>query len=372
VPSSLNLVSSESLSLIPLLNLAEQHFGLQAAEFRVQAMPGGMSSRRFFRVEVGSDPSQSAVGMYFADASRSDEGPGGSAENWPFIEVQQLLESRGVRVPKLFKQDTQSGWLLVEDLTDETLAAALQKHPQQREALYQSAVRALAHAQVALTDLPKQSIVSTRRFNFDLLLWEIEHFREYALAARSIELNPAQSARFQRAAGHLAQTIEALAAGFVHRDYQSRNLMVAPELPLATLPETVAPVLAWLDFQDALLGPRVYDLVALLNDSYQSFTREFVERRLEEYVKARGLPASALPQVQREFDLCTVQRKLKDAGRFVFFHKKSGDASYLPFVSPTIEKIRASLSHLEDDPVLFDFASLLQEVLPEADLARTT
>ena len=28
--------------------------------------------------------------------------------------------------------------------------------------------------------------------------------------------------------------------------------------------------LCWIDFQDALLGPRVYDLVALLNDSYQA------------------------------------------------------------------------------------------------------
>ncbi len=46
--------------------------------------------------------------------------------------------------------------------------------------------------------------------------------------------------------------------------------------------------LSWIDFQDALLGPRVYDLVALLNDSYQTFDRPFVEARLREYADSRN------------------------------------------------------------------------------------
>ena len=45
--------------------------------------------------------------------------------------------------------------------------------------------------------------------------------------------------------------------GFTHRDYQSRNLMVLPGGEQVVI-----------DFQDALLGPRQYDLVALLRDSY--------------------------------------------------------------------------------------------------------
>ena len=73
----------------------------------------------------------------------------------------------------------------------------------------------------------------------------------------------------------------------MHRDYQSRNLMVVDDGTLR---------LVWIDFQDALLGPRVYDLVALLNDSYQEFDRPFVEARLAEYAEAAGLPAKDLPR----------------------------------------------------------------------------
>ena len=38
--------------------------------------------------------------------------------------------------------------------------------------------------------------------------------------------------------------------------------------------------LVWIDFQDALMGPRVYDLVALLCDSYQTFDADFAAARL--------------------------------------------------------------------------------------------
>jgi hypothetical protein len=97
---------------------------------------------------------------------------------------------------------------------------------------------------------------------------------------------------------------------FVHRDYQSRNLMVR-----------ASGAICWIDFQDALLGPRVYDLVALLNDSYQEFDRAFVEARLDEFAAAAGLGKDERALLGREFDYVTVQRKLKDAGRFVFIDR---------------------------------------------------
>ena len=99
--------------------------------------------------------------------------------------------------------------------------------------------------------------------------------------------------------------------------------------------------LCWIDFQDALLGPRVYDLVALLNDSYQTFDRPFIEARLDEYARAARLGAEARAEVGREFDRVTVQRKLKDAGRFVFIDRVKKNPSFLKFVEPTIAKVRA-------------------------------
>ena len=107
--------------------------------------------------------------------------------------------------------------------------------------------------------------------------------------------------------------------------------------------------ICWIDFQDALLGPRVYDLVALLNDSYQEFDRAFVDARLDEFARAAGLAASARAALGREFDYVTVQRKLKDAGRFVFIDQVKHNPSFLRFVTPTIRKVHGALARLGDD-----------------------
>ena len=150
-----------------------------------------------------------------------------------------------------------------------------------------------------------------------------------------MSLSAPDRALFDEIAGRLAKRIAGLSRGFVHRDYQSRNLMVRDDGSLV-----------WIDFQDALLGPRVYDLVALLNDSYQEFDRAFVEERLSEYAAARGLPKDDARAVILEFDLVTVQRKLKDAGRFVFIDKTKNNPSFLKFVTPTVRKVKVALSRL--------------------------
>lgn len=295
--------------------------------------------------------------MYVPDAKKSDEVVKSDLgeRRWPFLEVRDLLEDHGVRVPKLLAEDCEAGFILVEDLGDDTLARHLEGHPERREQLYRTAVADLAHAQRALSPLPPGSVVASRAFDEDLLHWEVDHFREWALEARGIALSATDRETFERAARHLARTIAAWPRGFVHRDYQSRNLMV--------LDGPRGPDLVWIDFQDALLGPRVYDLVALLSDSYQTFERSFVEARLDEYATHLELGQGGRSAVGREFDMVTVQRKLKDAGRFVFIDRVRNNPGFLCFVEPTIDKVRAALARLAGDQALDDLRCLLGRLL---------
>ena len=62
-------------------------------------------------------------------------------------------------------------------------------------------------------------------------------------------------------------------------------------------------------------------------------------------------------ELVREFDRVTVQRKLKDAGRFVFIDRQRQNPAFLPFVSPTIRKVGAALARLAPDET--DMAALL-------------
>lgn len=340
-------------SLTDLNAIAAQYADGQ--EFHIEEMPGGASLRRFFRVQVGGLPS--GIAMFFPDALNPEEANAQKAgiqsgrQEWPFLEVRGVLEAARVRVPKLLAEHCQTGWIIVEDLGSMTLAETLLKEPERKLELYQRAVRDLANAQQNLAKLEPDCVISTRRFDQALLNWEMEHFLEWCIDGRNIPVTEAERQEFLAMAKQIAQRISRMPYGFVHRDYQSRNLMVLEQ-----------GALGWVDFQDALLGPRVYDLVALLGDSYQTFTHDFIVARLREYCSAMGIERE-LPEICQEFDLVTVQRKLKDAGRFVFIEHKKGDDSYLKFIEPTLGKLRMAARRLHEDPLMQQLERWLTQVL---------
>lgn len=307
--------------------------------FPLSLIPGGASPRRFYRTDLdGARAIVMLVPPDTGDVAFARE----RGRPWPFLEVRELLACSGVRVPALLAASVTEELLLVEDLGD-TLAAHLAQRPDERESLYRLAVCDLARAQAALAVLPEDSVVRLRAFDETLLGSELDHFWDWAIAARAVS---APYPPFQRARDYLLRELGALPRSFTHRDYQSRNLIVTPA-PGAPGSATQR-ALGWIDFQDALLGPRAYDLVALLCDSYQPFDRTFVEARLDDYAAARALTPLDRRALGREFDLLTLQRKLKDAGRFVFIEKKRQDPSFLPFVRPTLDIVLDALSRLTD------------------------
>jgi hypothetical protein len=339
------------VDLTPLSELIERI--APGAPFNYESMPGGASTRRYFRVMLPAG--KTAVAMFVPEGPRPEEVQKLiERPQWPFLEVRALLEAHAVDVPHVIAEDTARGWLLIEDLGEDTLANVLLRRPNDKLALYTRAVRDLARAQTALQSMPADSVVASRAFDEELLRWEIEHFREWALEARGFALRADDRAAFDAIGVRLAKRIAGWKRHFVHRDYQSRNLMVRP-----------SGAIFWIDFQDALLGPRVYDLVALLNDSYQEFDRAFVEARLDDFAREAGLDESDRAALGREFDLVTVQRKLKDAGRFVFIDRVKNNPSFLRFVTPTIRKVHGALARLADDEDMRALASLLRRALPD-------
>jgi aminoglycoside/choline kinase family phosphotransferase len=105
-----------------------------------------------------------------------------------------------------------------------------------------------------------------------------------------------------------------------------------------------------------------------LNDSHQQFDREFVEARLSDYANAAALSRrfdeESRAQLLDEFDLVTAQRKLKDAGRFVFIDRENGNSAFLKFVTPTIKKVGGALERLAPRyPELAELRAVLEGAL---------
>jgi hypothetical protein len=120
---------------------------------------------------------------------------------------------------------------------------------------------------------------------------------------------------------------------YVHRDYHSRNLMVAEPNP------------GIIDFQDAVYGPITYDLVSLFKDAYIRWDEERVIDwvvRYWEKAKAAALPVDAdFAAFYRDFEWMGVQRHIKVLGIFARLFHRDGKNRYLqdmPLVMAYVRK----------------------------------
>jgi aminoglycoside/choline kinase family phosphotransferase len=252
-------------------------------------------------------------------------------------------------VPRVLRTDLRRGLIALEDLGDATFESAVKDAAAATRApLYRDAIDQIVALQALGARGSDPSCVAfSRRFDESLLRWELAHFREWYLEAeRGVALPAGDSAILESAFDWIARALAAEPATLVHRDFQSRNLMlVGPG----------APALRVIDFQDALLGSRAYDLVALLRDSYVALSAGEVDALRGHFVARAGIEDAAA--FRRLFVLQTLQRKLKDAGRFVFIDRVRKNPSFLRWIPTTITYVRDALA--EAPPEL----SKLREVL---------
>jgi aminoglycoside/choline kinase family phosphotransferase len=323
---------------------------------RVERLPGGAGNRIYWRIHGLNGKSKSAVVMELpADPVKSEEASKDhSPEELPFLNVHRYLERIGVRVPRLLLDASRDGFLVIEDLTDRTLEQAL-KNGANRRKLYSDAIDRLARLRAHAEQNPDKTCVAwTRAFDYDLYHWEFEHFIEYGLLARGAAPTKAELLTLRQHFARIARELSEAPRGFTHRDYQSRNNMV-----LAKGEQVV------IDFQDALQGPRQYDLVALLRDSYVELDRPLIDAMLQRYLKEFGKEGAErldADEFVAFFDLLTVQRKLKDAGRFVFIDRVKKNPSFLAHIPSSLHYVRDALKRR---PELREVQEILVKHVPE-------
>jgi len=318
----------------------------------VTKLKGDASNRSYYR--VGTWPNSYVVMVMPKDAGKSEEATKGDApKELPFVNVHRYLERLNVRVPRILRFDEPKGMMVLEDLSDQTFEKALDERT--REELYLRAVKLLARLRAAAEKDPRPDCIAFGRgFDEDLYDWELHHFREWGLEAWSGKKpEGAERAELDQIFRRISKQLAALPRGFTHRDYQSRNLMLKDG------------ELVVIDFQDALLGPRQYDLVALLRDSYVELPRPFVEQMLKEYVAELERVTGekiAFDEFVKVFDLLTVQRKLKDAGRFEFINRVKGNPGFLVSIPASLRYVRDALDR---QPQLADLRRIVGRYVPE-------
>lgn len=312
-----------------------------------RSLHGDGSDRRWHRIEHNSD----SLIMVDHDIRMDDR----RQEVDAYVDIGRHLAHCGVPVPQIFLFDTFAGMVFLEDLGDQHLQRVIQSSDPARclqwyrQVIDQWIHMALAGARGFDTDWTFQSA----RYDRDLILEkECRYFcnafvRQY-LGGR--DPYDHLSNEFQALADCVDQT---QIMGFMHRDLQSRNIMVKNGR------------IGFIDFQGGRLGPLQYDLASLLIDPYVALDAGQQEQ-LKQYAKLALAERHGINPLRFEsgYYPCAITRNLQMLGAFAFLSRVKGKIEFEKYIPGAVFSL---LKNLKDkrSPTLPGLTALVERIVYE-------
>lgn len=247
-----------------------------------------------------------------------------------FLQTTAILSGAGVRVPRVLAEACDGpGWMLLEDLGPRTLGDWKGRPWSEVTGYFEDALEIAER----IAKLPPAGLADLNpTLGRELLRKELAQTWDLFLAPKDLLGGPALEAA-------LGQALDAICAKLgeeepvpCHRDFMARNLMPLPGTSRVAV----------LDHQDLRLGPPLYDLASLLNDTL--FPPPEVEEAL--LAKALGTPAD-----RARYHRAAAQRTLKAVGTYASFARRGADR-HLPLIPGTLSRCLDHLARLPESAAL--------------------
>lgn len=323
--------------------------GINSSSVSIDKIKGDASNRSYYRISFDQNK-HTMILMELAEPEafkKAEEKVTVSAipvTELPYINILNHLSKCDVEVPKLFLYEKEKGLLFLEDLGDETLHERIERAGINAcMEYYKKAIDELIKIHSCATRIKDNGCIAFgRAFDTALLMWEFEHFIEYGIPvcrtgredAKGIKIPEDDRKAIRDIFYSISEKLAKEQRVFTHRDFHSRNLMIHNDN------------ISVLDFQDALMGPCQYDLASLLRDSYIALPEEMIDELIEYYIsKKKAVDSSKIDKnnFRELFDLMSIQRNLKAAGRFAYINSVKKNNFYLQFIPQTLGYVRKNL-----------------------------
>ena len=314
-----------------------------------QLTPDG-SQRKFCRLVHEDGSARVAIAPPENDAVALKE----AAAGWT---IGRHLLSCGVPVSALFAYDETSGVLVCEDLGNVRLHDVLMSSdspPDYVETLYTQTVVQLARMQVrACAQFNTSWCWDTAVYDRHIMLERESGYFLRALCHDLLGLQvdlQAVRQEFERLADWASQ---ADIGFFLHRDFQSRNIMV------------LEGKVRFIDYQAGRLGPLGYDLSSLLIDPYATLPQEMQKRLVERYLdELTALVPYDREQFKNEYLALSLQRNLQILGAFAYLSHRRRKLFFGQYIKPALENLYENLNRLDQGKFPF-LRSLVEQCLTE-------
>jgi len=318
-------------------DFARQRFGPAAS---LEHLAGDASHRQYYRVSLEGESSRVLL---------FETGPFEAQYDF-FLLMAAFLERTGFPVPRILQSHPEQGVVVLEDLGSVSLQNYLASaDPAGQRQRYEEAVDLLIRLQ-QVGSAGLEPSVPAYHYCLDGVRFrrEMDYFQEHyvtGLLGGPPALDAAQLRcdlyELAERAGRPGDRV------LCHRDYHARNLMLSPR------DSGAEPQLIMIDFQDARLGPRTYDLASLLEDAYVDVPEDLARAMKARFVAQ--LPwQPAVDSFDTDYALVAAQRTLKAVGTFAGQAMLLRNRSYLAFIPRAMACARRALGRLPE------FAGLLQ------------
>ncbi len=302
-------------------------------------LAGDASFRRYERLERGD---KRAMLM---------DAPPPKEDVRPFVVVARHLRALGLAAPEVMAEDPELGALILEDFGDATFTRVLAERPMEERPLYELATDVLIrlHRLAPAQAVPK----GLDSYDHKRLLDEAMLLFDWYYPAVMGERASVQAQREYVMAwlGTALMGLSDLPPTLVLRDFHVDNLMVRAAgkgIDRCGL----------LDFQDALEGPRAYDLMSLLEDARRDLAPGLADAMIARYFAA--FPDLDRAKFTSDFAILAAQRHAKVIGIFTRLLARDGKPDYLAHIPRVWRLLERRLDH----PALAGVGDWLARYLP--------
>lgn len=280
------------------------------------ALAKDASTRTYYRINTEEG------GSYIV---MDDEG--GKNKMAEFVKLSALLNQEGIHAPKVLQKDMDGGFLLLEDLGNDTLTRLLQN--QDEGHLYK-----LATDPLIKTAKMREKPAYVPELTPEIVLRDICYFTDWYLPmASGMPLDDELRAEFRELVSEVIPLGYCVPNTLVLWDYHVDNVMLPPGKKECAV----------LDFQDAYWGPLTYDIMSLVEDCRREVAPAVA-------AEAKDYFFNHLEGVRREdfeasFAFWSMFRHMRVLGRFTILMACHGKDKYLQFIPHLWEMLNRSLEY---------------------------
>ena len=277
------------------------------------------------------------------------DAPPATEKIMPFIDMAHHLNKLGFAAPKIYCYDNDNGFVLMEDFGEQTFTRLLSADTDEL-VLYYSAVDVL----ISLHKHPTATRIQVPQYDLSALLNEALLLADwYYPVVQGRPIDPSVRDAYICAWKQVLTDLPATPETLVLRDFHVDNLVRIPA-------ERDDSRCGLLDFQDAVIGPRAYDLVSLLEDARRAVATDVAEAALHRYLTAMS---DIEPEIFiTNYRVLGVQRHCKVAGIFTRLEIRDGKHVYRKHLPRVLRLLAEGLA----EPLLAPVDAWLRQHLPQA------